>query len=188
MAIAQQGTTDIDTAERIQMALFWYALRSKPNKEDFLAGQLQAHEVEVYYPVLHVKPVNPRSRKRRPYFPNYLFVHVDLDTMNVSDLRWMQGASGLVSFDGKPASVPDQLIVALKKQVDLYNQALQAQTENFQTGETVLIHEGPLAGYQAVFDMNISGEDRVRVLLNLLQGRKMPVEIDGRQIRRVKRR
>ena len=170
------------------MALSWYTIRSKPNKEDFLSRQLKAHGLEVFFPVLRVKPVNPRSRKIRPYFPNYLFLRVDLDVINISDLQWMPGASNLVSFDGIPASVPDSLIDALRKQVEHHNEVLSSQTKNFDVGDEVVIQGGPFAGYEAVFDANISGEDRVRVLLNLLQGRKMPIEIEGRQIRRAKQR
>ena len=170
------------------MSLSWYAMRSKPNKENFLAGQLQSREVEVFFPVLRVKPVNPRSRKERPYFPNYLFVHVDLDEVNVSDLRWMPGASGLVNFDGVPASVPDALIATLKKQIDQQNTILRDQTSNFKQGDKIQIEDGPFAGYEAIFDMQLSGHDRVRVLLSLLQGRNLPVEIEGKQIRHVKRR
>jgi transcriptional antiterminator RfaH len=96
---------------------------------------------------------------------------VDLENINVSDLKWMPGASSLVSFDGEPASVPDLLIEALQKQVERENESLRNETKNFQAGDTVLIQNGPFAGYEAVFDMSISGEDRVRVLLNLLQGR-----------------
>lgn len=169
------------------MTVSWYVIRSKPNKEDFLAGQLQAHGVEVFFPVLRVNPVNPRSRKLRPYFPNYLFVHVDLDLVNVSDLRWMPGASGLVSFDGEPASVPDLLIAAVKRHVDYYNASLHDELTDFRQGDVVLIQDGPFAGYEAVFDTHISGQDRVRVLLSLLQKRQLPVEIQSRQIRRVKR-
>jgi len=175
-------------AERTRLTLSWYTIRSKPNKEDFLSKQLQAYGLEVYYPILRVKPVNPRSRKIRPYFPNYLFVRVDLGEINISDLQWMPGASSLVSFDGVPASVPDPLIDALKKQVVHYNEILANQTKNFEIGDAVVIQDGPFAGYEAVFDANISGEERVRVLLNLLQGRKLPIEIEGRQIRRAKRR
>lgn len=169
------------------MSLSWYAMRSKPNKEEFLAGQLQAHEVEYFYPALRVNPVNPRSRKVRPYFPNYLFVHVDLDVVNVSDLRWMPGASGLVSFDGEPASVPDLLIATVKRQVEQHNISIRDQVSNFQRGDLVEIQDGPFAGYEAVFDMQLSGQDRVRVLLSLLQSRQVPVEIANRHIRRVKR-
>jgi transcription elongation factor/antiterminator RfaH len=163
-------------------------MRSKPNKEEFLASQLQAHGVECYYPFLRVSPVNPRSRKVRPYFPNYLFIHVDLDEFSTSDLRWMPGASGLVSFDGEPASVPDLLIATIKRQVEQHNEVLRAQTSNFQQGDLIEIQDGPFAGYEAVFDTELSGQKRVRVLLSLLQSRQLPVEIDDKHIRHVKRR
>ena len=103
------------------MTTQWYAIRSKPNKENFLAQQLESSGIDAFFPYIRVTPVNPRSRKIRPYFPNYLFVHVDLEMVQVSTLRWMPGASGIVSFGGEPASVPDFLIVAVQKQVDLLN-------------------------------------------------------------------
>jgi transcription elongation factor/antiterminator RfaH len=165
----------------------WYAMRSKPNKEHFLAGQLESYGVEVYFPRIRVTPVNPRARKLRPYFPNYLFVHVDLDVVNVSDLRWMPGASGLVSFDGKPASVPDFLIAAVQRQVDHLNVSSSNPIDDLNAGDPVTIQEGPFAGYEAIFDTRISGQERVRVLLNLIQRRQMPLELEGRQIRRAKR-
>ena len=169
------------------MPVSWYAIKSKPNKESFLAGQLESHDVEIFFPCVQVIPANPRSRKIRPYFPGYLFVHVDLDLFSASDLRWMPGASGLVSFDGEPAPVPDIIITAIKKHLDHYNQTFQDQGKMFQQGDSVQIQNGPFAGYEAIFDTHISGPDRVRVLLNLLQSRKVPVEIDSRQIRRAKR-
>ena len=92
------------------MTTAWYALRSKPHKENMLFGQLKAYGVETYLPVLRVKPVNPRSRKERPYFPGYLFVHVDLAEQGFSSLNWLPGASGLVAFDGEPGMIADQLI------------------------------------------------------------------------------
>lgn len=169
------------------MPISWYAMKSKPNKESFLAGQLESHGVEVFFPRLRVTPVNPRSRKLLPYFPNYLFVHVDLEEVNVSTLRWMPGASGLVSFDGEPASVPDFLIVAVQRQVDLLNASSRDLTSNLQPGDSITIQDGPFAGYEAVFDARLSGQSRVRVLLNLLQKRQMPLELESRQIRRMKR-
>lgn len=169
------------------MSISWYAMRSKPNKEDFLAGQLEAYGVEVFFPRLRIMPVNPRSRKVRPFFPNYLFVHVDLDAVNVSTLRWMPGASGVVSFDGEPASVPDPLIVALERQLDLLNAASRELTKDLKSGDPVTVLDGPFAGYEAIFDVRLSGHDRVRVLLNFLQARQVPVELRSRQIRRVKR-
>ena len=52
---------------------------------------------------MHVQPVNQRARKKKPNFPGYLFIHMDLEQENPSALRWMPGAVGLVSFAKKPA-------------------------------------------------------------------------------------
>lgn len=164
----------------------WYAMRSKPNKEDFLAGQLEANGVDVFYPCLQVNPVNPRARKVRPYFPNYLFIRVDLDLKNASSLRWIPGASSLVSFDGVPASVPDLLIDAVKQQVRQLNDSLHENTSNFHPGDVILIQNGPFEGYEAIFDGHVSGRDRVRVLLDFLQKRQIPLELREQQIRHVK--
>lgn len=169
------------------MTISWYAMRSKPNKEDFLAGQLDSYGIEVFYPRIRVTPVNPRARKVVPYFPNYLFVHVDLDVINVSTLRWMPGASGLVSFDGEPASVPDLLVGALQKQVNSLNVSSRSLLDELKPGDPVLVQSGPFAGYEAIFDERIPGRDRVRVLLGFLQKRQVPLELREQQIGRVKR-
>ena len=169
------------------MAASWYAIRSKPNKEGFLATQLDSYGIEVFYPCLHVTPVNPRARKIVPYFPNYLFIHVDLDVMNVSTLRWMPGASGVVSFDGEPASVPDLLIGALQEQIVTLESSSKNLVNELKRGDLVLVESGPFAGYEAIFDEKLPGRDRVRVLLGFLQKRQIPLEIREQHIGRVKR-
>ncbi len=68
------------------MALLWYALRSKPRKEDVVWRQLHTQGIEVYYPRLKVQPVNPRSKKVRPYFPGYMFVQTEIETVGLIDV------------------------------------------------------------------------------------------------------
>lgn len=159
------------------MPIKWYVLRSKPNKEDLLLDQLLIRKVETYYPCLHVKPVNPRSRKIRAYFPRYLFVNIDLDQVSASNLLWIPGASRLVSFDGEPASISDSMISVIKKKVDAINAAGGELLEAMRPGDRVVISAGPFAGYEGVFDMRLDGNERVRVLLNLLQNRQMRLEV-----------
>ncbi len=170
------------------MAVFWYAIRSKPNKEDFLAGQLTAYGIKVFYPRIRVKTVNPRARKFRAFFPSYLFVQVDLDTVSTSTLHWMPGAINLVNFDGEPAPVPDTLISAIERQVDQINSSQQDFVKGLKRGDIVVIHNGPFAGYEAIFDGQISGRERVRVLLNFIQKRHIPLELREQQIGRAKRK
>lgn len=169
------------------MALLWYAIRSKPNKEDFLARQFEAYGINVFYPRLRVTPVNPRARKTRPYFPGYLFVQTDLEVTSASTLQWMAGAANLVSFGGEPASVPEALITAIEKRVEEINASNKTGVDHLKRGEPVVIQTGPFAGYEAIFDARISGQERVRVLLNFLQKRQVAVELEQGQVRRVKR-
>ena len=105
------------------MSTAWYAIRSNPNKEEFFWNQLLAHRIETFYPCLKGLTVNPRARRLKPYFPGYLFVHVDLDSVNTSFLQWMPGSAGIVSFDYIPASVPDSLIAVIHHKVDDLNAA-----------------------------------------------------------------
>lgn len=170
------------------MAVSWYVIRSKSNKEDFLAKQLSAYGIEVFYPSIRVRPVNPRARKLKAFFPGYLFVHVDLKTVNSSTLHWMPGAVNLVGFDGTPASVPDALIVAVERKVEQINAAQESGLKDLKPGDIVTIESGAFAGYEAIFDGRLSGRERVRVLLSFLQKRQVPIELGEQQIRRTKRR
>jgi transcription elongation factor/antiterminator RfaH len=169
------------------MADGWYVVRSKPNKEEFLAEQFSAYGIKVFYPKIRVKTVNPRARKLRAYFPSYLFIQVDLETISVSTLHWMPGAVNLVSFDGQPASVPETLISAIERQVDQINTSEKNMLLGLKPGDIVSINDGPFAGYEAIFDGQLSGRERVRVLLTFLQKRQIPVELRESQIGRVKR-
>jgi transcriptional antiterminator RfaH len=164
------------------MSLQWYVLRSKPNKELTLWRELLARGFECSYPQLHVRPVNPRSRTMRPYFPGYLFVHSDLEQVGHSTFQWMPFSGGLVSFDGEPAAVPDNLIQAISRHVDEINAAGGENLAGLKPGETVVIQSGPLDGYEAIFDARLAGTERVRVLLKILRARQMSVELPAAQI------
>ena len=85
--------------------LHWYVFQSKARKQDLLCEQLRLRELEVFFPTLHVKPVNPRARKIKPYFPGYVFARVDLHEYGRSILDWIPGVVGIVSFGGDPAAV-----------------------------------------------------------------------------------
>ncbi len=166
----------------------WYVLQSKPQKEGLLCEQLALRGFETYYPRVRVRTVNPRARKMKSYFPGYLFVQLELKKTDLASLRWLPGAVGLVSFQGEPADVPDNLVQAIQKRVDEINAAGGEHLEGLKPGDTVTIQDGPLAGQEAIFDKRLSGPDRVRVLLNLLQGRRLPVDLPAGQIARKNRR
>lgn len=160
----------------------WYVMHSKPRKEALLHERLRIQRFEVYLPSIRVKPVNPRARKEQPFFPGYLFIHVDLELIPVSELRWIPGATGIVSVGGEPASVGDSLIRTIQEQIEHITELNNQGADRFKSGDWVVINEGPFADYKAMFDCRISGQARVRVLLELLQGQKMRLELSADQL------
>jgi transcription antitermination factor NusG len=169
------------------MAINWYALRCKSRKEDVVWRQVLTQGYETFYPRLRVNPVNPRARKMHPYFPGYLFVHVDLDEAGLSLFQWMPHTIGLVAFGGEPAIVPENLIYAIHKRMDEINEAGGEIFDGLKTGDTVQIRDGPFSGYEAIFDARLPGSTRVRVLLELLGSqRQVPVVLNAGQIERKK--
>jgi len=164
----------------------WYALRSKPRKEEILWRQLRAQEFEVFFPRIRVHPVNPRSRKLLPYFPGYMFVNVNLEEVGLSTFQWMPHAIGLVSFDGEPSTVPENLIVAINKRVEEIAAAGGEFFDGIKPGDTVKINTGPFTGYEAIFDTRLPGSERVRVLIQMLSDRRIPVELRAGQVEQKK--
>ena len=67
-----------------------------------------------------------------------------------------------------------------------YPQAGGLALARIEHGDPVLIREGSFTGYQAIFDVRISGHDRVRVLSSLLNRQQLPLESLGSQIERKK--
>jgi transcriptional antiterminator RfaH len=159
------------------MTLAWLVIRSKPNREDFLARELESRDVEVFHPRLLANPVNPRARRFKPYFPGYVFVRVDVEKINTSSLEHIPGAANLVSFGGELASVPDNIVHAIRRKVEETNAAGGEKAATLHPGDLVEIEHGPFAGYTAILDASLPGSERVRVLLRMLEKRELPVEM-----------
>jgi transcriptional antiterminator RfaH len=158
--------------------LNWYVIHSHPQREELLFRQICFHGFECLLPELSVKPVNPRSRNKRPYFPGYLFVRIDLALVGDSLFRWMPYSYGLVVFGGEPAVLSDSIVISIKKRLESVNLTGQDKTNSMKMGDEVEIDSGLLSGYEAIFDTALSGQQRVRVLLKILgQSRKVEVEL-----------
>ena len=85
----------------------WFAAYVLTNHERAVAKQLEAREISSFLPTY--KSVRRWKDRRKllelPLFPSYLFVQVNAG--NRIDLLRLPGVLGLVSFQGKPAPVPD---------------------------------------------------------------------------------
>lgn len=183
------------------MAIAWYALHVKPHKERFVYERLQnmehysgqaniadaTQQIELFFPAVRVKPVNPRSAKVRPYFPGYIFVRGDLELLGENAFSWIPGTHGLVRFGNMPAAVPDVLIRELRERLAEIEAAGGLVFDALKPGDLVRITSGPLAGYEAIFDMRLPGKERVQVLLTFLSRHPQRVQLEVGDVEKVKR-
>lgn len=163
------------------MSTEWYALRVKPHKEVSVCQLIQAREVELFYPTLKVQ--SRRGRSEKPYFPGYLFIHVNLSPLGIHAFSWIPGTHGLVAFGGEPAIVPAQFIETLKSRL----QQLERQKNlppPIQPGDKVRIVNGPFQGYEAIFDTHVPGKERVQILLSFLS-RQQRLKLDRASVEKV---
>lgn len=165
------------------MSSNWYVLSIKAHKEQPVHRYLQNNRIETYFPTMRVNGVNSRSRSTRPLFPGYMFVNIDLDREGENRLRWIPGTRGLVRFGNHPATVPENIIAELRKQVQVIN-ATAHKPRRLQKGDRVRIISGPFKGYEAIFDAHLSGKDRVQVLLTFLSQHPRRVRMSVRDVER----
>lgn len=149
------------------MTARWIAIASKPHKEEALYRKLQADGYEIFFP--RYRQDMEGTRVARPYFPGYLFVKVDLDLVGISTFQWMPFAIGLVDICGKPAHVPDKLIIAIQKKVNQLN-----RTANSSAGSPCLENINDIQEYKAVLDVSLSIEKRIIALLEVIQEETVP--------------
>lgn len=182
------------------MAAHWYTLHVKPHKERFVHERLLSPEgipylgelagerpIEAFFPAVRVKPKNPRAAKIRPYFPGYLFVHADLEALGDNAFSWIPGAHGLVRFGDVPAIVPETLIRELKQRMVQIEEAGGLAVATLKPGDRVRVVSGPFAGYEAIFDAQLPGRERVQVLLAFLSKHPQRVEMDLEDVEKVKK-
>ena len=85
----------------------------------------------------------------------------------------------MVSFGGEPSPVPDNLVHAIRQRVDEITKAGGEVFDALHKGDVVRINYGPFEGYEAIFDIRLPGTERVRVLLQFLSNRYVPVELEA---------
>jgi transcription antitermination factor NusG len=160
----------------------WFVLQSNPRKEFFLLEQLKLREIRTYFPFLHVKRVNPRARKVEPYFPGYLFIQADLNLLGMMAFQRLPGAAGLVRFGDDIATIDDLWLQDMQKKIELLEEERGIKHPTFTRGDKVFVHSGVFAGYEAIFDTQLPGSERVRLLLKWLENRFVQVEIPVEQV------
>ena len=144
----------------------WYALRSKPKREVSVVALLERAEIETYLPQVSVRKATGGPPALAPFFPSYLFAHLDPFEGEIRLARYTYGVLSVVSFGGEPCPVPDDLITLIKDR--LTRSQHRGLTGEFFPGDRVVVTGGPFRDTEAVFERHLSSAQRARVLIQLL--------------------
>lgn len=142
----------------------WYAVHTKPNSEIRVARTLRTRGIDAFLPLLPGSQGGPA----RPLFPTYLFVECDFTAIGVDQLRWIPGLRRILSFDGRPAVVPESAIALIHEEMEKIDAAGGLPSHPFHPGDEVVIDSGPLAGLRGIFQGPVGPSERVHILLRFL--------------------
>jgi transcription antitermination factor NusG len=152
----------------------WFAAYTSPRHEKKVSLQMAHRGIQNFLP-LYKSMRRWKDRRKElelPIFPGYLFVRMALRE-RVSVLR-VPGVVQLVSFQGRPAPLPDSEIELLQRQLA---QSGRLQPHPFLTvGRRVRVTNGPMTGMEGILARK---KDTLRVVLSIeLIQRAVAVEVD----------
>jgi transcription termination/antitermination protein NusG len=158
----------------------WYAVWTRSRHEQVVRDQLERKHIEAFLPTI-TRWSRWKDRKKKvdwPLFPGYCFVRFDpADSLPVLKCT---GVVNIISFDGKPAAIPDveldsiRLLVGSELQYD--------PCPMIREGMMVAVVHGPLRG--VVGRLMRKDAKRASLVLSVaLIGQGVSVEVDAADVK-----
>jgi transcriptional antiterminator RfaH len=161
----------------------WYAVHTKPCREDGAAMNIRRMGIEVLLPKMEREKLvyGLPHRLIKPLFPGYLFARFRPVTY-LHMISYARGVHKVVSACGIPIVVEDRIIDSIQSRISAEGIVRIKRGIPFRRGGRVRVEEGPLKGLEGVFCQELSDKQRALILLDAIgyQGR---VLIDQRSLK-----
>jgi transcriptional antiterminator RfaH len=128
----------------------WYAIYTKPRKEQKVAQQLEGLGFVVYLPLkVEVRQWSDRKKKViTPMFTSYVFIQIEESKR--SDIFIIDGILNYVFWLGKPAVIRSQEIELMRTEIDKPNN--EVFVTRLEPGEQILLKDGIFKGQEAFIE------------------------------------
>jgi transcription elongation factor/antiterminator RfaH len=148
----------------------WYAVHCQPHREGAAAAHLRNQDFAVFLPkrekvVRHARKI---EKVRRPFFPGYLFVDLDIDHERWRSINSTVGVIRVVMQGDHPAPAPIGVIEAIKAACS--SDDILHFRPDLSVGQKVRVVDGPFADFVGELDQ-VTDSERVQVLLDIMGGR-----------------
>jgi transcriptional antiterminator RfaH len=150
----------------------WYLIHSKTRQEGVAESNLRRLGVETFCPRFRASKLNrSKAQSEEVLFPGYLFIKVEMST-EYRKVTYAHGVLRVVKFGSTPAVVEEDIIAAIRERAHKGLVVLPPPS-SLKTGQIVRIHKGPFRGFEAIFEKELNGSQRVALLMKTLafQGR-----------------
>jgi len=177
----------------------WYVMRVKGGKEskvkeyiDAMLGRnadLAKCVSQVLVPMERVCVAsNGKKRvKNTPLYSGYVFIEAVLNAATISALRCVPNAFCFLSYDktdNKPKPMTRQEVEGLLGAVEELRHAEVKSVGVFNTGESVMVKEGPFCGFNAVVE-SVNNDRQILKILVKVFGRNTPLELGFSQVEKL---
>ena len=184
----------------------WYILSTKAGDENKLQLAIEhliaEKGMEDFFGEILVPEVEREEKKdgkvkmvKKNFYPGYVFIQMNFteDALILvksvpfarkplfvgETKRYKSGKQGWVV----PPAVSESEIQNMKKRLE-EGAVSGASSTMYEKGETILIKDGPFAGFKALIDDVKEGKEKLEVLVNIF-GRSTPVELNFSQVEKV---
>lgn len=158
----------------------WYAINTNPRCEDLVYRTLTNASFEVFLPKINTK--KHLKEVKEPLFPGYLFVRLNTELSNWVKIKYTPGVRKILSYGDTPTPVPEEIIITISEKIKGY--AYSHKVLPFIKGDRVKFTKGPFEGLEGMFTGEVSGKDRVRILLEAIYW-SSTVEIEATELTKV---
>src|SRR3990172_3100445 len=144
----------------------WYLIYTKPKNEDSVCCKFANCGFDVFNPKMKERKYIRRKIQQviSPLFPCYIFVKFDL-LKDYRLVKYTRGVKRVVGTGDSPIRVPLEVVDSIRVRME----------------EGVVIKEGPFQGFEAIFEKEMKGAERVSILLKAIDAR---VIVNGAAISR----
>jgi transcription antitermination factor NusG len=162
----------------------WNAVYTRHQHEKLVAESLTGNGFEVFLPTYNTirQWVDRKKQLSLPLFPCYVFLRSNLERR--LQVLSTPGVHFVVMFAGRPATIPDLEMDAIRKAVE---SRLRVEPHPFlRCGDWVRVTSGPLADVEGIL-VRKKGFYRLIISAELL-GKSIAVEIDAFSVKPLPRR
>ncbi len=162
---------------------YWYLIQFKPNSH-FLAQRNLNRQGYLTFLPMNKSTMRKASRfvnNHRPLFPGYMFIKVNPDLAPWRSINSTIGVSRIVSFQGKPKTVPLQLISELMFRCD--EEGIILPPKILSKGDSVELLTGPFTNFVATIE-TIDPEQRIWVLMDFM-GQSTRIKVSPYHLKKI---